>query len=195
MGRHINLYDRETKTLSTCLPSRGWRRRGTEEDIVSGSIAERRQPCRPVTTLQNWPKGDGQKGRDSHWTKRPASSVCSTRILTHFLGHIRNRKFCGPQVAYSPVVSTSHFLTLPLALMIPCFPDNNQRQPWSPTSPLLTPALQIPLLSLGKAHNPLTHILFLLPVAPNSTNQAIFPLWPVMAQYETSFDSSLSRVL
>lgn len=190
MGRHINLYDRETKTLSTCLPSTGWRKRGTEEDIVSGSIAERRQPCLPVTTLQNWPKGDGQKGRDSHWTMRPTSSVCSTRILTHVLGHIRIRKFCGPQVAYSPVVSTSHFLTLPFAS-----PDNNQRQPWSPTSPLHPPALQIPLLSLGKAHNPLTLILFFLPVAPDSTNQAIFPLWPVTAQYETSFDYSLFRVL
>lgn len=119
--------------------------------------------------------------------------MCSTRILTHFLGNIRIRKFCGSQVAYSPVVATSHFLTLHLAL-IPCFPDNNQRQLWSPTSPLLPPALQIPLLSLGKAHNPLTHILFLLPVAPDSTNQAIFLLWPMTAQYETSSDYSLFRV-
>lgn len=146
MGRHINLYDRETKTLSTCLPSTGWRRRGTRRGYCLRQHSGETAALSPSDGSSELTRRNDQRGRESHRTMRPASAVCPARTLTHCLATSEISKFCGllsNQVAYSTVVSTSHFLTLSMAL-IPCCPNCNQRQLGSPTSPLLPPALPQP---------------------------------------------------
>lgn len=183
MGRHINLYDRETKTLSTWLPSTGWRRRGTGRGYCLRQHSTEEEALSPSDSSSELTKRNGQRQRESHQTTTHASSVCSAKWLTHFLGHIRISKLCGPlnkQMTYSPVVSTSYFLTLPIAL-IPCCPICKEATGVSyifPTSyllPLSWPQPQIVGLSLGKPHNPLTRLLFFSPRAWFA-KQASFPL-------------------
>lgn len=52
MGRHINLYDGETKTLFYLLAlHKQEKERWQEQDIVSGCIAKRKHHCLPVTAI------------------------------------------------------------------------------------------------------------------------------------------------
>jgi hypothetical protein len=61
MGRHINLYDRETKTFSTCLPSTGWRRRGTGRRYCLRQHSTEEQALSPSDRSSELTERSGQR--------------------------------------------------------------------------------------------------------------------------------------